>query len=170
VVWADDRFAHSFLEEAQVVPGAQTRPNLKIQEGCGKPLYILRDSANEGLVQKPARRSRSQAGGRFRGRRGTNWCFQESTWAAGGGSAVLRRPAEPTLAGLVRQIITQTALPRLRLSSIEPMDWDAELIELMAEFGGTHLARHGICPCNPAPDAVLRRCTGVTGPGTTPTR
>ena len=34
-VWADDRFAHSFLEEAQVVPGAQTRPNLKIQEGCG---------------------------------------------------------------------------------------------------------------------------------------
>jgi threonylcarbamoyladenosine tRNA methylthiotransferase MtaB len=35
VVWADDRFAHSFLEEAQVVPGAQTRPNLKIQEGCG---------------------------------------------------------------------------------------------------------------------------------------
>jgi threonylcarbamoyladenosine tRNA methylthiotransferase MtaB len=35
VVWADDRFAHSFFEEAQVVPGAQTRPNLKIQEGCG---------------------------------------------------------------------------------------------------------------------------------------
>ncbi|MGO9636779.1 MAG: tRNA (N(6)-L-threonylcarbamoyladenosine(37)-C(2))-methylthiotransferase MtaB, partial [Terracidiphilus sp.] len=35
VVWADDRFAHSFLEEAQIVPGAQTRPNLKIQEGCG---------------------------------------------------------------------------------------------------------------------------------------
>jgi threonylcarbamoyladenosine tRNA methylthiotransferase MtaB len=35
MVWADDRFAHSFLEEAQIVPGAQTRPNLKIQEGCG---------------------------------------------------------------------------------------------------------------------------------------
>jgi len=34
-VWTDDRFAHSFLEEAQIVPGAQTRPNLKIQEGCG---------------------------------------------------------------------------------------------------------------------------------------
>ncbi len=34
-IWADDRFAHSFLEEAQVAPGAQTRPNLKIQEGCG---------------------------------------------------------------------------------------------------------------------------------------
>ena len=34
-VSADDRFAHSFLEEAQLAPGAQTRPNLKIQEGCG---------------------------------------------------------------------------------------------------------------------------------------
>jgi len=34
-IWADDRFAHSFLEETQLVPAAQTRPNLKIQEGCG---------------------------------------------------------------------------------------------------------------------------------------
>src|ERR1035441_8921938 len=34
-IWADDRFAHSFLEETQLVPGSQTRPNLKIQEGCG---------------------------------------------------------------------------------------------------------------------------------------
>ncbi len=31
----DDRFAHSFIEGAQLAPGAQTRPNLKIQEGCG---------------------------------------------------------------------------------------------------------------------------------------
>ena len=28
------RFAHSFLEEAPLAPGQQTRPNLKIQEGC----------------------------------------------------------------------------------------------------------------------------------------
>jgi threonylcarbamoyladenosine tRNA methylthiotransferase MtaB len=35
VVWVDNRFAHSFIEAAQVTPGAQTRPNLKIQEGCG---------------------------------------------------------------------------------------------------------------------------------------
>ena len=33
--WPIDSFAHSFLAEAQVVPGVQTRPNLKIQEGCG---------------------------------------------------------------------------------------------------------------------------------------
>ncbi len=35
-IWADDRFAHSFIEDLpQLTPGAQTRPNLKIQEGCG---------------------------------------------------------------------------------------------------------------------------------------
>ncbi len=34
-IWADDRFAHSFIEETHLSSGAQTRPNLKIQEGCG---------------------------------------------------------------------------------------------------------------------------------------
>jgi threonylcarbamoyladenosine tRNA methylthiotransferase MtaB len=62
-----------------------------------------------------------------------------------------------TLAGLVRQIFARTALARLRLSSIEPMDWDAELIGLMAEFGGGRLARHAHLPLQSGSDAVLRR-------------
>ncbi len=33
--FVDDRFEHSIVEEAQLAPGEQTRPNLKIQEGCG---------------------------------------------------------------------------------------------------------------------------------------
>jgi len=61
-------------------------------------------------------------------------------------------------------------LPRLRLSSIEPMDWDEELIGLMAEFGGRQpgppatglrrwgrLARHAHLPLQSGSDAVLRR-------------
>jgi threonylcarbamoyladenosine tRNA methylthiotransferase MtaB len=69
-----------------------------------------------------------------------------------------------TFAGLVRRILEQTGLPRLRLSSIEPMDWDAELIGLLAEFGGkpaefggTKLARHAHLPLQSGSDAVLRR-------------
>ena len=58
---------------------------------------------------------------------------------------------------LVRQIFARTALPRLRLSSIEPMDWDDELIALMAEFGGSRLARHAHLPLQSGSDAVLRR-------------
>ncbi len=72
-----------------------------------------------------------------------------------------------TLAGLVREIFARTALDRLRLSSIEPMDWDAELMGLMAEFGnpqsgnagrgGARLARHAHLPLQSGSDAVLRR-------------
>ena len=71
-------------------------------------------------------------------------------------------PLERTLAGLVRAIFERTTLPRLRLSSIEPMDWDAELIGLMAEFGNpriglARLARHAHLPLQSGSDAVLRR-------------
>ena len=62
-----------------------------------------------------------------------------------------------TLAGLVRAIFRRTTLDRLRLSSIEPMDWDAELISLMAEFGGTRLAHHVHLPLQSGSDGVLRR-------------
>jgi threonylcarbamoyladenosine tRNA methylthiotransferase MtaB len=59
--------------------------------------------------------------------------------------------------GLVRLILEQSGLARLRLSSIEPMDWDAKLIGLMAEFGGGRLARHAHLPLQSGSDAVLRR-------------
>ncbi len=62
-----------------------------------------------------------------------------------------------TLGGLVREILERTQLPRLRLSSIEPMDWDAELIGLMREFGRRRLARHAHLPLQSGSDAVLRR-------------
>jgi threonylcarbamoyladenosine tRNA methylthiotransferase MtaB len=62
-----------------------------------------------------------------------------------------------TFAALVRQILDSTGLPRLRLSSIEPMDWDNQLIGLMAEFGGTRLARHAHLPLQSGSDTVLRR-------------
>jgi threonylcarbamoyladenosine tRNA methylthiotransferase MtaB len=65
--------------------------------------------------------------------------------------------APRTLAELVRKIFAQTPLPQLRLSSIEPMDWDEELIGLMAEFGGTRLTRHAHLPLQSGSDAVLRR-------------
>jgi len=57
----------------------------------------------------------------------------------------------------VREILEETELPRLRLSSIEPMDWDDALIALMREFGGGRLARHAHLPLQSGSDAVLRR-------------
>ena len=63
---------------------------------------------------------------------------------------------------MIRSVLTQTDLPRLRLSSIEPMDWDSDLIALfggfgVGEFGGSRLARHAHLPLQSGSDAVLRR-------------
>jgi threonylcarbamoyladenosine tRNA methylthiotransferase MtaB len=57
----------------------------------------------------------------------------------------------------VRTILEDTQLPRLRLSSIEPMDWTPELIGLLRDFGGGRLARHAHLPLQSGSDAVLRR-------------
>jgi threonylcarbamoyladenosine tRNA methylthiotransferase MtaB len=153
-VWADDSFAHSFIEEAQLTPGEQTRPNLKIQEGCGNRCTFCVIPQTRGSSRSlPHEAVLRQV---------------EGFVAAGGNELVLSginlgrwgrdlQDATGTLAGLVREILERTGLARLRLSSIEPMDWNAELIALMAEFGGKTLARHAHLPLQSGSDAVLRR-------------
>ncbi len=156
-IWADDRFAHSFIEDApggdaQLAPGEQTRPNLKIQEGCGNRCTFcvipFTRGPSKSLPYAVVMRK------------------VESFVAAGGKELVLSGinlgrfssgSGKETLAGLVRDILENTALPRLRLSSIEPMDWNDELIALMREFGGHRLARHAHLPLQSGSDAVLRR-------------
>jgi threonylcarbamoyladenosine tRNA methylthiotransferase MtaB len=71
------------------------------------------------------------------------------------------RPAR--LEDLVAAILVQTALPRLRISSVEPMDWSAELLALYQQFGredatatGPRLARHAHLPLQSGCDATLR--------------
>jgi threonylcarbamoyladenosine tRNA methylthiotransferase MtaB len=153
-VWADDRFAHSFVEEAQLVPGQQTRPNLKIQEGCGNRCTFCvipqTRGSSKSLPHAVVMRQVEgfvAAGGKELVLSGINLGRWGQDFAA----------SRLTLAGLVRQILERTGLARLRLSSIEPMDWDRELIALMAEFGGARLARHAHLPLQSGSDAVLRR-------------
>jgi threonylcarbamoyladenosine tRNA methylthiotransferase MtaB len=157
-VWADDGFAHSFLEEAQLVPGEQTRPNLKIQEGCSNRCTFCVIPFTRGpskslpyaVVMRQVR-DFVAAGGKELVLSGINLGRYSSGF---GSSPGLGRG---TLASLVRAIFDQTELPRLRLSSIEPMDWDADLIGLMSEFGGRRLARHAHLPLQSGSDSVLRR-------------
>jgi threonylcarbamoyladenosine tRNA methylthiotransferase MtaB len=157
-IWADDRFAHSFIEEAQLAPGAQTRPNLKIQEGCGNRCTFCVIPTTRGPSKSlPAANILRQvnffstAGGNELVLSGINL----GRW--GRDLPVSEDDARPTLARLVRQIFAETSLPRLRLSSIEPMDWDSALVGLMAEFAGSRLARHAHLPLQSGSDAVLRR-------------
>jgi threonylcarbamoyladenosine tRNA methylthiotransferase MtaB len=158
MVLADDRFAHSFLEEAQVVPGAQTRPNLKIQEGCGNRCTFCIIPETRGPSRSLSQAAVLRHVGGFVAAGGNELVLSGINLGRWGRDLPANASApKPTLASLIRQILHETALPRLRLSSIEPMDWDIELIALMAEFGGTRLARHAHLPLQSGSDAVLRR-------------
>jgi threonylcarbamoyladenosine tRNA methylthiotransferase MtaB len=52
-------------------------------------------------------------------------------------------------------ILAETQLERLRISSVEPMDWSNELIELVAS--SPRIAKHAHVPLQSGSDAVLRR-------------
>jgi threonylcarbamoyladenosine tRNA methylthiotransferase MtaB len=56
---------------------------------------------------------------------------------------------------LIRAILGQTSLEKLRISSVEPMDWSDKLIFLMAE--SRRIAKHAHVPMQSGSDGVLRR-------------
>jgi threonylcarbamoyladenosine tRNA methylthiotransferase MtaB len=59
-----------------------------------------------------------------------------------------------TLAGLLRRIVEIPGLGRIRLSSIEPMDFDRAIVQLAAE--NTVMARHFHIPMQSGSDRILR--------------
>jgi threonylcarbamoyladenosine tRNA methylthiotransferase MtaB len=61
----------------------------------------------------------------------------------------------PTIESLIRAILAETTLEKLRISSVEPMDWSDEIIALMAT--SPRIAKHAHVPLQSGSDAVLRR-------------
>jgi len=66
-----------------------------------------------------------------------------------------RANSERRLVDLIRAILEQTSLEKLRISSVEPMDWSDELIDLVAS--SPRIAKHAHVPMQSGSDAVLRR-------------
>jgi tRNA A37 methylthiotransferase MiaB len=61
----------------------------------------------------------------------------------------------PRLEALIRTILAETSLEKLRISSVEPMDWSDDLISLVAS--SPRIAKHAHVPMQSGSDAVLRR-------------
>lgn len=136
--------------------GDRTRPNLKIQDGCNNLCTFC-------IIPSVRGRSRSAASGdvveqvrllaeRYRevvlsGINLGRWGRERGFSPSGGASA--------RLAGLVRRLLEETSIERLRLSSIEPMDFSDDLLRLMA--GEPRLAAHVHAPLQSGCDATLRR-------------
>ena len=67
------------------------------------------------------------------------------------------RFAVPTLnfESLIRIVLAETQVEKLRISSVEPMDWTDDLIALVAS--SARIAKHAHVPLQSGSDAVLRR-------------
>jgi len=130
--------------------GDRTRPNLKIQDGCNNrcsfciiPYVRGRSrSAQPGSVIDQVRHLASKyrevvLSGINLGRWGRD---------LEGGSR---------LVDLVRRLLDETQVERLRLSSVEPMDWSDALLELVAT--SPRIAKHVHAPLQSGSDKVLRR-------------
>ncbi len=158
-IYVSDIFAHTDLLAAPVFDSSneRTRPNLKVQDGCNNRCSFC-------IIPSLRGRSRSldpdqvvrevnqlvAAGYREVVLSGINlgrWGRDFSVWSG--------RPRPLMFADLVRSILDRTPVEKLRISSVEPMDWSDSLVRLVAE--SPRIAKHAHVPMQSGSDAVLRR-------------
>lgn len=151
-VLVGDIFACQDLLTAPVMDAAldRSRPNLKIQDGCNNrcsfcviPFVRGRSrSSSPNLVVEQVRNLAS------RYREVVLSGINLGRWGREPGSTM-------RLPGLLRRLLAETEIARLRLSSIEPMDLSDDLLGLIAE--SPRIAKHVHAPLQSGCDTVLRR-------------
>jgi len=178
--FVSDIFAHTELLAAPVFDAAneRTRPNLKVQDGCdnrcsfcvipyvrgqsrslpldrilGEVNHLVASGYREVVISgiNLGRWGRDLPGFRLPPAGfGTSLADPDQSFRnAKAGSQ------KPTFESLIHGILSHTALEKLRISSVEPMDWTDDLISLIAS--SPRIARHAHVPMQSASDAVLRR-------------
>lgn len=150
-----DIFAHTELIAAPVFAGdaigEKTRPNLKVQDGCDNRCSFC-------IIPSVRGQSRSMALDRVIGE-------ANALVAAGYREIVLSginlgrwgRDFLPQqrFEQLVRALLEHTDIEKVRISSVEPMDWSDELIALVA--GSSRIAKHAHVPLQSGSDRILRK-------------
>ena len=146
-IFAQQEFLASPVEEAGV---DRSRPNLKIQDGCNNRCSFCiipfvrgrsRSAPAQQIVEQvrdlSARYSEVVLTGINLGR-----------WGREPGSSL-------RLADLLRLLLAETDVGRLRLSSVEPMDFSDDLLQLISD--SPRVAKHVHAPLQSGSDTVLRR-------------
>ncbi len=131
-------------------PIGRSRPNVKVQDGCDNRCSFCvipsvrgkgRSAATAAVIRDVRRLERSYPEVVLTGINLGRW-----------GRDLDGRPRFPQL---IEALLAETSVRRIRLSSIEPMDWSERLLGLMASSG--RIARHVHMPLQSGSDAVLRR-------------
>jgi threonylcarbamoyladenosine tRNA methylthiotransferase MtaB len=148
----DVTLEREFLSAPVKDAGDRTRPNLKIQDGCNNLCsFCIIPSVRGRSRSAPVEQVIEQVGALSKQYReivlsGINL----GRWGRDAGRSFGIR-----LAGMLRRLLAETGVERVRLSSVEPMDFSDELLELMASTG--RIARHVHAPLQSGCDAVLKR-------------
>ena len=132
-------------------PADRTRAVVKVQEGCGRACsFCIIPQVRGGSRSGPLGSELAQIAALVK-------AGQQEIVISGINLGQWGRDLESKLRleHLVAALLEQTAAPRLRLSSVEPMDWSAGLTALMA--AEPRLARHAHLPLQSGSDTVLRR-------------
>ena len=128
----------------------RTRPNLKVQDGCsnrcsfciipsvrGRSRSASLESILDQIKDLSSRYCEVVLSGINLGRWGRDL------------------PGPMRFVHLIEEILARTSVRRLRISSVEPMDWSEDLLRLMAT--DNRIARHVHMPLQSGSDAVLKR-------------
>ena len=152
-VFVDETFAHTDLATLPFAEDAdQTRPNLKVQDGCANRCSFCIIPETRGPSRSISVEKTLASVQRFVESGGLELVLSGINLGRWGRDLI---PAQ-RFVDLVTAILEDTALPRLRLSSIEPMDWTPELLSLFTLYPG-RLARHAHLPLQSGSDTILRR-------------
>lgn len=138
---------------ATLVGGAQgdrTRPNLKVQDGCTNRCSFCIIPSVRGRSRSAALESVLEQVRHLADR----YCEIVLT-GINLGRWGRDLPGNLQFVDLLRAILRETSVQRLRISSVEPMDWSQELLELVADE--PRIAKHVHLPLQSGSDAVLKR-------------
>jgi threonylcarbamoyladenosine tRNA methylthiotransferase MtaB len=170
-IFVSDIFAHTELLAAPVFDAAneRTRPNLKVQDGCDNRcsfcvIPYVRGQSRSLQIDRILREVNGLVKSGYRevvisginlGRWGRDLDVGPQTSGLSQTAEVRGPRSEIVFDDLIRAILSETALEKLRISSVEPMDWTDELISLVAS--SPRIAKHAHVPMQSGSDAVLRR-------------
>lgn len=146
-IFAEHDFLSAPVEDAA---GDRTRPNLKIQDGCNNRCSFC-------VIPYVRGRSRSMPAEQVLEQvRSLGAKYREVVLSGVNLGRWGREPgSQMRLADLIRRMLDETPVERLRLSSVEPMDFTDDLLRLMAD--SPRIAKHVHAPLQSGSDGVLRR-------------
>jgi threonylcarbamoyladenosine tRNA methylthiotransferase MtaB len=168
-IFVSDIFAHTELLAAPVFEFAdsgnaeRTRPILKVQDGCDNRCSFcvipsVRGHSRSLPMEQVIREVNALVTAGYKelvisginlGRWGRDLVCDSSP-----ANGSFRRKSHNFVA-LIRAVLDETKLEKLRISSVEPMDWSDDLIAFVAS--STRIAKHAHVPLQSGSDTVLRR-------------